>query len=105
MEQKFATAFVGVNSLQVKRRPDDSWTQTPEQKREWNRRPPLREAEARLLRAGLAVPVRVSRVCSGSLTIGWNGRLARALLLELPRKQLPATVPAPSHLSQPKTRD
>ena len=79
MEQKFATAFVGVNTLQVKRRPDDSWTQTPEQKREWNRRPPLREAEARLLRAGLAVPARFSRVCSGSLTIGWNGRLARGI--------------------------
>ncbi|MEO8451661.1 MAG: ABC transporter permease [Gemmatimonadota bacterium] len=79
MEQKFATAFVGVNTLQVKRRPNESWTQTPEQKREWNRRPPLREAEARSLEAGVAVSARFSRVCSGSLTISWRGRLARGV--------------------------
>ncbi len=76
METKFATAFVGLNTLQVKRRPDDSWTQTPEQKREWNRRPPFREAEARAIAAGLAVPARFSRVCAASLAIGWSGRLA-----------------------------
>ena len=79
METKFATAFVGLNTLQVKRRPADSWTQTPEQKREWNRRPPFREAEARALEAGLVVPARFSRVCSASLTISWSGRLARGI--------------------------
>ncbi len=79
METKFATAFVGLNTLQVKRRPDDSWTQTPEQKRDWNRRPLFREAEARAVEAGLVVPARFSRVCSASLAIGWNGRLARGI--------------------------
>ncbi|MCC7133440.1 MAG: ABC transporter permease [Gemmatimonadales bacterium] len=79
MEESFATAFVGVNTLEVKRRPDASIAETAEQKRQWNRRPPLREVEARALEAALAVPARFSRVCSGIQALTWNGRQAQGV--------------------------
>ena len=79
MEEKFATAFVGVNTLQIKQRPDQSWTQTPEQKREWNRRPPLREEEARALEAGIPFSARFSRVCGAILPVGWRDRQANGV--------------------------
>jgi putative ABC transport system permease protein len=81
MEQKFATAFVGVNTFQLRRRPVESFTDTPEQRREWNRRPPLQESETEYLRAAMLTPARFARECSAPMTVEWNGRRARDISL------------------------
>jgi putative ABC transport system permease protein len=79
MEQKFATAFIGVNTFTIRQRPTESFTDSKEQRREWARRPPLRDLETNYLRASMTVPVRFARECSNALTLQWGGRTARGI--------------------------
>jgi putative ABC transport system permease protein len=79
MEQKFTTAFIGVNTFQIRRRPAESFTETAEQRREWNRRPPVRDAETDYIRTSLSIPARFARQCTSSLTMTWHGRVARGI--------------------------
>jgi putative ABC transport system permease protein len=79
MEDEFTTAFIGVNTFQIRRRPSESFTDTREQRREWNRRPPLLAQEADYLRTWMATPVRMAKVCSAGLTLQWRGRTVRGV--------------------------
>jgi putative ABC transport system permease protein len=76
METKFATAFVGYNTFQVRPRPASDLP-TPEQQREWRRRPPLLDKEADYLRSWMTTPVRFAKECSAGLTMTWKGRTAK----------------------------
>src|SRR5262245_27866439 len=79
MEQKFATAFIGVNTFTIRQRPTESFTDSKEQRREGARRPPLADLETNYLRASMTVPVRFARECSNSIAIQWEGRTARGI--------------------------
>ena len=79
MENEFATAFVGVNTVVVRQRPTESFTESATQRREWNRRPPLRDDDARYLATWIRSPVRFARTCDAALPVEARGRVARGI--------------------------
>ena len=79
MEDQFATAFVGVNTVVVRQRPAESFTESATQRREWNRRPPLIDDDARYLQSWMTAPVRFARTCEAPLPVEARGRLARGI--------------------------
>lgn len=79
MEDEFTTAFVGVNTVVLRQRPTESFTESATQKREWNRRPPLREADAQYLERWISSKATIARTCSASLPVDALGRTARGI--------------------------
>ena len=79
MEDQFATAFVGVNTVVVRQRPTESFTESATQRREWNRRPPLRDDDAQYLAAWVRSPARFARTCEASLPVEARGKVARGI--------------------------
>lgn len=82
MEDEFATAFVGVNTVIVRQRPSSSFTESATQRREWNRRPPLREADALYLTTWLTTRARrIARTCETALSVDAGRRTARDIAI------------------------
>jgi putative ABC transport system permease protein len=80
METQFATAIVGYNTFQIRTIPKSDLP-TPEQMREWSRRPPFLDQEADYVQAWMRTPVRFAKECTAALSITWSGRTARGVVV------------------------
>ena len=78
METRFATAVVGYNTFQIRTTPKSD-IPTPDQLREWRRRPPLLDQEADYVQAWMTTPARFAKECTTGLSITWSGRTARSV--------------------------
>ncbi|HRP07664.1 MAG TPA: ABC transporter permease [Gemmatimonadales bacterium] len=80
MTDKFAGALIGVNTIQLRSRPNIVMGNvTEEMWREWQRRQRITTDDVEWLRERMTVPVRTSVVGFNSLTIRWHGREAREI--------------------------
>ncbi len=73
IEEDFATAIFGINTLTLSRTPEFDVSTDPEVWREYRRRPLLKFADAEAVRRGLSVPGLV-----GMISTSGNGRVAAA---------------------------
>lgn len=77
MTDKFAGALIGVNTFQLRQRPNITTGDVDgEQWREWNRRPRITTDDAEFIRERLTVPARMARAGFDQLTVRWEGREA-----------------------------
>ncbi|MGD9523064.1 MAG: ABC transporter permease [Gemmatimonadales bacterium] len=77
MTDKFAGALIGVNTFQLRSRPNITTGDVDgEQWREWNRRPRITTDDAEFIRERLTVPARMARAGFDQLTVRWEGREA-----------------------------
>jgi putative ABC transport system permease protein len=66
IEEDFANAVFGINTLTLRRTPSIDMSSDPDIRREWNRRPRLEFEDAEAVRRGLTVPALVGVLSSGS---------------------------------------
>jgi putative ABC transport system permease protein len=77
MTDKFAGAVIGINTFQVRSRPNIVMGNTTDEMwREWNRRPRITNADAEFIRERLTVPARTSREGYDRMVIGYGGKTA-----------------------------
>jgi putative ABC transport system permease protein len=77
MTDKFAGTLIGVNTFQLRQRPNITMGNTSdEQQREWNRRPRITTEDAAYIEEHLTVPARMARAGFDQLTVRWEGREA-----------------------------
>ncbi|HRX18171.1 MAG TPA: ABC transporter permease [Gemmatimonadales bacterium] len=77
MTDKFAGSLIGVNTFQLRSRPNIVTGDVDgEQWREWNRRPRITTDDAEFIRERLTVPARMARAGFDQLTVRWEGREA-----------------------------
>jgi len=80
MTDKFAGALIGVNTFQLRSRPNIVMGNTSdEQWREWQRRQRITTDDVEWLRARMTVPVRTAREGYDNLAIRWQGREATGI--------------------------
>jgi putative ABC transport system permease protein len=80
MTDKFAGALVGVNTFQLRSRPNIVMGNTTEEMwREWARRPRITVQDAEYVRDNITVPVRTSMEGWNRLAVRWKGREAREI--------------------------
>ncbi len=78
MTDKFAGALIGVNTFQLRSRPNIVMgNTTDEQWREWNRRPRITTEDVAYLRERMKTPVRTAIEGYDRLIVRWHGREAR----------------------------
>ncbi|HET9150963.1 MAG TPA: ABC transporter permease [Gemmatimonadales bacterium] len=83
MEEQFADKLVGINTFQLRQRPnivmenitEDTW-------RSWMRRPRISYDDARFVRGRMTTPVTTSFYCSDNMTISYGGKQAKDINLE-----------------------
>jgi putative ABC transport system permease protein len=80
MTDKFAGALIGVNTFQLRSRPNIVMGNvTDEMWREWQRRERITTDDVAWLTARMTVPVRTSREGFDQLSVRWNGREANGI--------------------------
>lgn len=80
MTDKFAGALIGVNTFQVRHRPNITMGNvTEEQWRQWQRNPRITNADAAFLQERMATPVRFAREGWNNLPVSWRGRVANQI--------------------------
>jgi putative ABC transport system permease protein len=84
IEEDFANAVFGINTLTVSRTPEIDTSSDPDQWREYRRRPPLRFDDADAIRRGLRVPAIVG------VTSGGGGSLVSETAVEINNVRLVA---------------
>ncbi len=83
MEERFANSLIGLNTFQLRQRPNfTSDNVTDDQWREWSRRPRIRYDDAAFVKARVTTPVVYSNYCSDQATVSYNGKQARQISLE-----------------------
>jgi putative ABC transport system permease protein len=65
IEEDFAQAVFGINTLTLRRTPELNVSSNPDIRREWNRRPRLEFGDADAVRAALTVPATVGTLSGG----------------------------------------
>lgn len=80
MTDKFAGALIGVNTFQLRSRPNIVMGNTTEETwREWNRRQRITTDDVEWLRERMTVPVRTARAGFDNLAVRWKGREATGI--------------------------
>jgi putative ABC transport system permease protein len=73
--EDFSDQVFGINTIQVRRVPNVQINTSPEQRREWNRRPRITFEEAEVIRSALSVPARVGVETNSQAAVrSWDGR-------------------------------
>ena len=77
MEDKFANALIGLNTFQLRQRPNfTSGNVTDDMWREWSRRPRISYEDAAYIKAHVKTPVVYANFCSDRATVNYDGRAA-----------------------------
>jgi len=82
MTDKFAATIVGVNTFQLRQRPNINFNMTDSIWRSWRRRPRITFADADAVSRGVTVPVTLSWYSEDQGTVEYNGKIARGINLE-----------------------
>ena len=83
MTDKFAGALIGVNTFQVRSRPNiQTGNSTEEQQRQWQRNPRLTIEDASYIESRMTTPARFARAGFDQVTIGWSGKEAKQINLQ-----------------------
>lgn len=78
MKEQFADRLVGLNTFELRQRPDITTGDTPDDvRRGWYRRPRITYADAQFVRQRLTVPVTSSMHCSDNMTLSYRNRVAK----------------------------
>ena len=82
MEDKFANALIGLNTFQLRQRPNfTSGNVTDDMWREWSRRPRISYDDAAYIKAHVKTPVVYANFCSDRATVNYDGRAAKDIEL------------------------
>ncbi len=83
MTDKFVGALIGVNTFQVRSRPNiQTGNSTEEQYRQWQRNPRITIEDAAFLEAKMTTPARFARAGFDRVKIDWNGKQAKDIDLQ-----------------------
>ncbi len=78
MTDKFAGALIGVNTFQLRQRPNFTMGNvTEEQRRQWNRNPRITTEDAAYIEDHMKTPARFARVGNDRLNVEWRGKTAK----------------------------
>ncbi len=78
MTDKFAGALIGVNTFQLRSRPNIVMGNTTEEQwRAWNRNPRITLEDAAYVEEHMQTPARFARVGFDRISVGWRGKLAK----------------------------
>ena len=78
MTDKFAGALIGVNTFQLRSRPNIVMGDVSEEQwRQWNRNPRITIADAAYIEEHMKTPARFARVGYDQLNIEWHGKIAK----------------------------
>jgi putative ABC transport system permease protein len=78
MTDKFAGALIGVNTFQLRQRPNfNMGNVTEEQFRQWNRNPRITIEDAAYVEEHMQTPARFARVGFDRLNVEWRGKIAK----------------------------
>ena len=78
MTDKFAGTIIGINTFQLRQRPDFVLgPSSQEQWREWNRRPRITIEDAAWVEDRMKTPARFARESGDNVSIGWHGKMAQ----------------------------
>ena len=82
MEDKFANSLIGLNTFQVRQRPNfTSGNVTDDMWREWSRRPRISYDDAAYIKSHVQTPVTYANFCSDRVTVNYNGKAAKDIEL------------------------
>ncbi len=82
MEEKFANSLIGLNTFQLRQRPNfTSGNVTDDMWREWSRRPRISYDDAAYIKAHVKTPVVYANFCSDRATVSYDGRSAKDIEL------------------------
>ena len=82
MEDKFANSLIGLNTFQLRQRPNfTSGNVTDDMWREWSRRPRISYGDAAYIKAHVKTPVVYANFCSDRVTVNYEGRAAKDIEL------------------------
>ncbi len=82
MEDKFANSLIGLNTFQLRQRPNfTSGNVTDDMWREWSRRPRISYDDAAYIKAHVKTPVVYANFCSDRATVNYDGRAAKDIEL------------------------
>jgi putative ABC transport system permease protein len=80
MTEKFAGALIGVNTFQVRNRPNiQTGDSDEEQWRQWQRNPRITIEDAAFLKERMTVPARIAAAGFDQVTLAWQGRVANQI--------------------------
>ena len=83
MTEKFAGALIGVNTFQVRSRPNiQMGDQTEEQQRQWERNPRITIEDAAFIESRMTTPARFARAGFDRVIISWGGKEAKDIDLQ-----------------------
>jgi len=83
MTEKFAGALIGVNTFQVRSRPNITMSDnTEEQQRQWQRNPRITIEDAAFVQSRMTTPARFARAGFDRVVIGWGGKEAKDIDLQ-----------------------
>ncbi len=78
MEDKFANSLIGLNTFQLRQRPNfTSGNVTDDMWREWSRRPRISYDDAAYVKAHVQTPVTYANYCADRVTVNYDGRAAK----------------------------
>ncbi|MES2123291.1 MAG: ABC transporter permease [Gemmatimonadota bacterium] len=82
MTEKFAGALIGINTFQVRSRPNiQTGPSSDEQWRQWQRNPRITTEDAAYLEANMKTPARFARAGFDQITLEWGGLEAKQIQL------------------------
>ncbi|MEP6591362.1 MAG: ABC transporter permease [Gemmatimonadota bacterium] len=82
MTDKFAGALIGVNTFQVRSRPNiQTGESTEEERRQWRRNPRLTTEDAAYLEENMRTPARFAQSGNDQVTLDWGSRQAKQINL------------------------
>jgi putative ABC transport system permease protein len=82
MEDKFANSLIGLNTFQLRQRPNfTSGNVTDDMWREWSRRPRISYTDAAYIKAHVRTPVTYANFCSDRVTVTYAGKMAKDIEL------------------------
>jgi putative ABC transport system permease protein len=82
MEDKFANALIGLNTFQLRQRPNfTSGNVTDDMWREWSRRPRISYADAAYIKEHVKTPVVYANFCSDRALVSYAGKSAKDIEL------------------------
>jgi putative ABC transport system permease protein len=82
MEDKFANSLIGLNTFQLRQRPNfTSGNVTDDMWREWSRRPRISYADAAYIKAHVKTPVTYANFCADRVAVSYDGKVAKDIEL------------------------
>ncbi|MDX2263051.1 MAG: ABC transporter permease [Gemmatimonadales bacterium] len=82
MTEKFAGALIGVNTFQVRSRPNiQTGDSSEEEWRRWQRNPRITIEDAAYLKERITVPTRIAAAGNDQVTLSWQGKVAKQITL------------------------